>query len=305
MTQKGAKLILDFKGSNDWYSEDETEEKLLNFFKTSNNETGVSELLKDKSNWAMQYHLSPIRRNLLSWYDFTPQSTLLEIGGGCGAFTGMFCEKVSQVTSVELTERRAKIIFNRHKNFDNLTVFAGDVRNVNLTQKFDYVTSIGVMEYVGKNNKIKDPYLDFLTLLRGLLKKDGVFVLAIENKLGLKYWSGCTEDHSGILFDSIEDYSVDDSFRTFSKKELDALLLQAGFQEFFYYYPFPDYKMPLEIFSQDYLPNGNHEVRQSLFPFKDYSAKRNSLFDEKKVLGSLSKAGLFEHFSNSFLIFAK
>ena len=30
--------------------------------------------------------------------------------------------------------------------------------------------------------------------------------MAIENKLGLKYWSGCKEDHTGRYFEGVSKY---------------------------------------------------------------------------------------------------
>ena len=45
------------------------------------------------SSWVEEYHLSPIRHNLLKWYPFGPRDTVLEVGAGCGALTGILCQK--------------------------------------------------------------------------------------------------------------------------------------------------------------------------------------------------------------------
>lgn len=43
--------------------------------------------------------------------------------------------------------------------------------------------------------------------------------MAIENKLGLKYFAGCKEDHVGRMFEGIEGYKNTSGVETFSKRE--------------------------------------------------------------------------------------
>ena len=45
--------------------------------------------------------------------------------------------------------------------------------------------------------------------------------MAIENKLGLKYFAGCKEDHVGRMFEGIEGYKNTSGVETFSKRELE------------------------------------------------------------------------------------
>ena len=68
----------------------------------------------------------------------------------------------------------------------------------NLTEKYDYITLIGVFEYGESYIQSENPYVDFLKIISRHLKPDGKIILAIENRLGLKYWAGCTEDHFRI-----------------------------------------------------------------------------------------------------------
>ena len=35
--------------------------------------------------WAYEYHISPVRTNLLKWYPFRSNGNVLEVGCGCGA----------------------------------------------------------------------------------------------------------------------------------------------------------------------------------------------------------------------------
>lgn len=123
-----------------------------------------------------------------------------------------------------------------------------------LTEKYDYITLIGVFEY-GENYIQSDtPYVDFLKTIARHLKPDGQIVLAIENRFGLKYWAGCTEDHFGTLFEGLEGYPTTKGVKTFTKKELTEILEKAGNLKAQWYYPFPDYKLPMTIYSDRRLP---------------------------------------------------
>lgn len=68
----------------------------------------------------------------------------------------------------------------------------------------NYITLIGVFEYGEAYIQSETPYVDFLKIIATHLKPDGKIVLAIENRLGLKYWAGCTENHFGTLFEGLE-----------------------------------------------------------------------------------------------------
>ena len=134
-----------------------------------------------------------------------------------------------------------------------------------------------------------------------VLKPDGTLVIAIENKLGIKYWAGAREDHTGIVFDSIEGYPHDTSPMTFGRHELEQLLVKCGLTDIEFYYPMPDYKFPMEIFSDSYLPGIGH--LKTMAPNLDMD--RYSLFSEPLALNNVIKNSMFPFFANSFLVFCK
>jgi len=84
------------------YSDGVIEDVLLE----ASRENQLKELLESDNNWAVLYHCSKIRENLLDWYPFKENSSLLEVGAGCGALTGLLSKKVSSVTCIELSEKR-------------------------------------------------------------------------------------------------------------------------------------------------------------------------------------------------------
>ncbi|MFZ5391916.1 MAG: class I SAM-dependent methyltransferase [Patescibacteria group bacterium] len=287
------------------YSDGPVEDELLSLFKQPNQSNKIQEIIEHNPVWALRYHLSPVRHHLLSWYDFTPGKKLLEIGAGCGALTGLFLDKKLAVTAVELSSRRAEIIKNRFPNESNLSIISDNFISSKLPDTYDYITAIGVLEYSGKYIDSQNSYLDFLLAAKKHLNPGGTFILAIENKFGLKYWSGCAEDHTGHFFESIEGYPYQKDIITFSKMELNNLFTQAGFSHLEYYYPLPDYKLPEEIFSDQYLPSANHLPKSNLYPTPDFARTREVLFNEKTVQHNLIDNAQFPFFANSYLIFAQ
>ena len=240
-----------YKGTDD-YSDGDIELELLKIVQENED---FSEVLKKDNRWAVLYHLTPLRRNLLEWYDFNKEADVLEIGAGLGAITGLLCEKNRSVTAVELSKIRASIIAERTKKYNNLEIFVGNLNDIKFDKKFDYITLIGVLEYAARYTQSENPYFDFLAGIKKLLKPNGTLIIAIENKFGLKYWAGANEDHTGRLFDSIENYPQNLGIKTFGKYELEQLIKSEGFSNLEFYYPMPDYKIPTQIFSDKCVPN--------------------------------------------------
>ncbi|MBN2180478.1 MAG: class I SAM-dependent methyltransferase [Sedimentisphaerales bacterium] len=252
------------------------------------------------SSWIEQYHLSPIRQNLLKWFPFDPEGTALEVGAGCGALTGVLSQKLKKVTALEYSEQRAMITAMRHSHCSNLEIVVGGLQDFSVENKFDYITVIGVLEYAGKFYIGENPYESFLTKLRGMLNPKGTLILAIENKIGLKYLCGAKEDHTELIFESIYDYPHTNDVKTFSKRELSDLLHTVGFSSLQWYYPLPDYKLPQQVFSEDTLPC-DPDLAWNLFP---KGSRGKYMMSEKRLGKTLTKAGLFGEFANSFLIVA-
>lgn len=284
---------------------DNSEDFLNGFFDKPELEklAAVDDLLKDPNlPWAIRYHIFPQRHMLLNWYPFKKSGSLMEIGAGCGAVTGLFLEKLSSVTCNELSSSRANVIQKRFNNYKNLTIYSGDINQFKPKEKFDYVTLIGVLEYAAKYSKSPEPYIELLTTARKLLKPGGRLLLAIENKIGLKYLAGAPEDHTGIVFDSLENYPQNRGVRTFTREELIELLNISGFASYDFYYPFPDYKLPQVVFSETGLKSINQLIKSTITETVDYSAQFDKLFNEVAFSHLLNKEEILYKFSNSFLI---
>lgn len=303
MSEMVGKVILntDFYSGTDLYSDGDVEDELLAIVKSFSIRDFPGIIIERKS-WPILYHLSPIRENIVEWIDISPEATVLEVGAGCGAVTGALAQKSKKVTCVELSKKRSTINATRNREKDNIEIFVGNFQDIeDSLPKYDVITLIGVLEYAKSYIRSKEPYMDFLKIIWKHLNPNGKLIVAIENKLGMKYWAGCREDHTGKYFDSLEGYPGDSHAITFSRSELERLLTESGYQNTKFFYPYPDYKLPMTIYSDGRLPS-KKELRNNE---RNFDAERFSIFDESKVFDSVIDAGLFREFSNSFLVISQ
>ncbi|RRD95379.1 class I SAM-dependent methyltransferase [Clostridiales bacterium COT073_COT-073] len=292
-------LYLDYYSGTDLYNEgDEAEEIVLNALKCGEDYLKV---LSENNTWPVLYQLSPERQNIIAPMDIKRTDEVLEIGAGMGAVTGAIAKRCKHVDCIDLSKRRSIANAYRNKEYDNIDIYVGNFQDILLQKKYDVITLIGVFEYAQSFIKGDKPYELFLNQIAQLLKPGGLLYIAIENKLGLKYFAGSPEDHTGVIFKSIEGYSKLDPARTFTKSEITELLLNNGYESVYFYYPYPDYKLPSAIYSEDYLPDETLTI--SMKP--SYNFWRDVYFDEDKANHNLIGTKEWEIFSNSFLIEAK
>lgn len=294
------KVALDYRfyPGEDLYSDGAVEDELLNIVK-ERAAVEYPDIIEEKNSWPILYHLSALRGNIVDWLPIKPTDKVLEIGAGCGAITEKLSEKAGKVTCVDLSAKRSLINAWRNQDKDNIEIFVGNFSDIepSLETDYDYACLIGVFEYGQSYIHTRTPYEDFLKIMRRHIKNNGRIVIAIENKLGLKYWAGCKEDHSGVYFDGLEGYPDGGSARTFTRKGLERIFRSCGVKEYSFYYPYPDYKFPTTIFSDRRLPNQG-ELTDNM---RNFDRDRMVLFHEKYVFDGLVQDGLFELFSNSFM----
>ena len=285
------------------YSDGDFENQLLEMFKNGMTDAKRREIIAKDPAWPIRYHVAYERQNLLNWYEFKKDSSILEVGSGCGAITEVLVKsKAKKVVANELSERRASVNAHRNAKATNLEVLIGNLQEYKPTEKFDYVICVGVLEYAGTFIDSDQPYSEFLKLLRSFLKDGGRLLLAIENKMGLKYFAGAKEDHTGVLFDGMNGYPGMQKIKTFGKKELSELLVNNSFGINRFYYPFPDYKLPKTVYSDDFYPGKHTSMPLGLVTGIAHDQKRYNLFNEQALMLSLEKNDMFREMANSFLV---
>ncbi|WP_024867288.1 class I SAM-dependent methyltransferase [Butyrivibrio sp. FCS014] len=281
----------------DLYSDGAIENDLLEIVKKYKKEE-YQKVIEERGSWPILYHLSDQRANIVEWIPMDKSAKVLEVGSGCGAITGMLSSKAREVVACDLSRRRSEINATRNSDCDNVTIHVGNFRDIepDLPSDFDYIFLIGVFEYgqgyIGTDN----PYEKFLMMLKKHLKKGGRIVIAIENRLGLKYFAGCAEDHLGTYFTGIEGYSADSVAKTFSRNGLINIFKRCGMNDYHFYYPYPDYKLMTMIHSDSYLPK-HGELQDNV---RNYDRDRMVLFNEKHAYEELVRDGMYADFANSF-----
>lgn len=303
---KKAEQLLTYIGDNsrNSYSDgDETENYLLNLFRNGLSDERRRQILQDNPTWPIRYHLTFERRNLLSWYPFAKKSSILEVGAGCGGITESLVQKDVEVTSVELSKRRALINATRNSEAKNLKIIVGNLNEFSPKNKYDYVVCVGVLEYAAMFGESKEPYKSFIKKMHGFLNPGGKLLIAIENQMGIKYFAGAIEDHVAKSHEGINDYPGQQEIRTFGRTELKRLLKDCGFTKQYFYYPFPDYKVPTLIYSDDYYPGKDDVIfPKYLLPTPQHAPVGHEVFSEESFAGVVERNGLFREFANSFLV---
>ncbi|MDE2999073.1 MAG: class I SAM-dependent methyltransferase [Gemmatimonadota bacterium] len=257
---------------------------------------------------ASYYHLGIGRSTILRCLDLPAESRVLELGAGCGAITRYLGETFGSVDAVDASPIRVEIARERCRDLDNVSVLCRDLRNERFDSSYDVVVIIGVLEYapvfIYPGEAPRDACSKFLQLARSALNENGKLVLAIENRIGLDYWAGAPENHTGKPYDGVHDYPNAGSPVTFTRTELQELLADAGFPHKAFYYCFPDYHYASTILSST-----GAESEYCLHNWVGFSldSPRNTkrqTFNKPLAAKTLGESGLLREFANSFLIVA-
>ncbi len=293
-------------GQNIQYSDGQVHERYLEkvFSKVTDVSSSSSELKQYIRDWPSEYHLSHRRSQLLNGFTYNRQARVLEVGCGCGAITRFLGETFDQVISIEGSFTRAKLARRRTADLENVSILSAPFQEISFNEKFDLIFCIGVFEYSNTFVNAEDPYDNILQYFRSLLNKEGVLLLAIENQFGLKYFSSCSEDHSQFMFDGIEDYPhLKDGARTFGYHEIKSRL-QPYFSDVLFYFPYPDYKIPDCVLSEQLFSRVDASELISRIESRDYLKEKNPLFNESLANKALARNNMLPFFANSFLIMA-
>jgi SAM-dependent methyltransferase len=283
---------------------DGAEDAILELMRTGADlRSDSDELIGHAAGWAQRYHLDPDRANVLRALALPPDARVLEVGAGCGAISRYLGETCAVVDALEPVPARAAAAAARTADLPGVQVFVGEVADVPAEPGYDLIVVIGVLEYVGAGTGDLSPYREFLSELERRLVPGGTLVLAIENRLGVKYLVGAPEDHTGKAFDSIESYPAGGRAHTFSRRALESLMREAGLA------PrtlgaFPDYKLTRAVLGE--FPDAARSLlyRIPRFPSPDWTRKRPRLADERSVWANLVDAGAEAEFANSLLVLA-
>jgi SAM-dependent methyltransferase len=266
------------------------------------------ELSAQCTDWPRRYHLSGARANLLRPLAHRLAGDVLEIGAGCGAITRFLGECGANVLALEGSQRRASIAALRTRDLSNVTVLSERFADFKPDRQFDVITLIGVLEYAALFGETEDPVHEMLRAVCGMLKPEGILVLAIENQLGLKYLGGAPEDHLGIRMFGVQDLYHKPGVETFGRCDLQQRLTNAGFAQYELALPFPDYKLPASVLLPPALRMRtafNADALAAQSATRDPQVNSTVLtFALERVWRTVGRNGLLGDLANSFLFVA-
>lgn len=218
--------------------------------------------------------IKELPKGLLGWYHFRENSKVLYLTDASDSLSEMLLEKGLEVTAVKS-------------------------QNVILRELeiYDYIIAVGVLE-------ISDNPVDLLKMCKSLLKKDGILLLGVDNRLGLRYFCGDRDKFTERSFEGIEHYRrimpVDREQlegQAYAKYEVEDMLTKAGISRNKSYSVLPNLDFPQLIYAENYLPEEELSIRY--FPLYHYP---DSVFLEEEYLYTdIVKSGLFHTMANAFL----
>lgn len=294
-----AKLYYDFSPSTEYPTplsgrNLKFEEYINRYVASESND--FDDLLTEERDPVILQNLSNLRSGLLRFYSFKEGSSVLEIGASFGALTESLVERGLDVTVTEKSVFRAQQLAHRIEG--KLDIFVGDIKNMTFSHKFDYIILVGILEKAGNGSPVLSVYSDYLKMLASMLNPGGRILLAVDNRLGLKFLGGNVDIHTSKPFGGINNYPDGSAGRSFTKPELDSILDSAGLVNKKYYYPLPDYRFPQLIYTDEFLPEEN--VKERLIPY--YFRKDTLVFDESVLYTDIVKAGAFPALANSYFV---
>ncbi len=237
---------------------------------------GIRKALDSQSGPEVLHALSDIRENLLEWLDYTGCGEVLQIGSGYGVLTGLLASRCAHVAVMDEADENLAVNQERNKIYTNITYgYKAGAEAGQPEPSFDLVVMAGLR----KGQEIQDA----AAFGASFLKQEGRLVIACENALGLRYLAGA--DH-------------EEGFCT--RKQAEEACREAGLARADFYYPVPDHRMPVSLYSDRYLP-GKGDITS---PSVSYDGPRYACLNEGEVYDRLIEENDFGRFANSFLIIA-
>lgn len=244
------------------------------------------EVIADRDEWELFYHLSSLRTALLCWYPFRPEWHVLEPGAGFGALTGCLTERCARVTALETDPRRAAACRQRYAGNERLELQEEDLLRLPAEERYDCIVLIDQLENCPERAG------ELLAACRKHLKPEGVLLVSYQNRFGLKYLCGGTDHRMRRPFSNLDGAGL------LSRSEADALAREAGFPVARYYYPLPDAFFTQAVYTDSV--RDRESVRDRVFAYDPFLSAR--VAQEQELYDDIIHEDLLPKLSSSYLV---
>lgn len=244
--------------------------------------------------------------------DLPAESTILDIGAGCGTISQALAKRFYKVFAVEPVKERTQFMKLRfqQEGISNISVIRGSIWTLPFADScIDMIVLNGVLEWVaegvlGNPQKIQEAALDRLFRC---LRPGGYLYLGIENRMVLGYFYGYRDPHCGLPFVTVLPRKIADWYARkmglggyraylYSHRGYKKLLRKAGFTRIQTYVTIPSYNDPRYLVPIDTLVYSYFEANFLELPRHWY----------KKTLTRLTTAlALSKYLQYSYVFLAK
>ncbi len=252
-------------------------------------------------------HLARQPVNLLQPLDLLPRSRILVVGAGTGTYARALGEAGHTVVAVAEELGLANVAAARCGGLDTVVVVCGDIAELE-EDGFDLVLCVGALAHATTATERKPAPTRFLSELAGKLQPGGTLAVAVDNSCGIQFLSGAPEERHNSHDPGLDGHPNPAANRvvTHSRRQLVALLADAGLPHLHWLYPFPDYRLPHVIIDQSaYRQDGATDLVDQLAGYPVATQHHASVSGDVRARHRrLLDAGVGEEVANSFLVLA-
>lgn len=229
--------------------------------------------------------LEEISQGILRWYPFKEGTKALFVSHSSAKYNNLVVPLQEKHINTDILQ------------FDNIL----SLNEQNMIGYYDYIILADAFELANDREFL-------LNKVSKYLKDTGVFLLCTSNRLGIRYFCGDRDPHTGRNFDGIENYrrandmmtfdSTEASGRLLSKSEITNLLLNNDFKKLQFHSVFPGIDNPQIIIADDYTVTEDLSIR--IFP--TYNNPDSVFLEEEPLYTTLIENNMFHNMANAFFV---
>ncbi len=297
-SNRNADEIADFKIS-----------RLLQLFRETGDLSSLNtELINHAENFEEELWLSHLRANAVRAFEWSNQSSVLEIGCQAGAITRYLAEQNLYIDAVETNRALAQAAAYRTSEFSNVRIIDEPFYQLDFESKhYDVIVLTGITDYaLAMLDRIGISYVEaleeFLSRCMNLLTPQGKILLSVDNNQGFKYAFGAIDERTLKPYWGYQYGKSPDQVQTLNLVQWRELLQRLGFASINEHYLWPDYRFTKVLLGQNYV-NKNEFAFQHLegVPSVDYHHPLEIGVSEYLLYQTLSNNGRLGEVANSIL----